>query len=134
MYGFIKPTRPIASWTVAEPNLPSCSTAARSARTMLRLTIPSSYISLPLRFESGVQPRENAPRVALVDLVPVVAHDDRRGLDVAPGVIVVVARFRIDAAHRTDHLAGEQDVVDGNHLGQQVDAGLVVDTSVEEDV
>src|SRR5450755_1884636 len=98
---------------------------------MLRLTIPSSYMSLPLRFESGVQPRENAPRVAFVDLVPIVADDDRRGLDVAPGVIVVVARFRIDATHRTDHLAGKQDVVDGDHLGQQIDAGLMVDTGIE---
>jgi hypothetical protein len=29
MYGFIRPTRPIASCTVAEPNLRELSTAAR---------------------------------------------------------------------------------------------------------
>src|SRR5215217_725963 len=133
MYGFIRPTRPIASCTVAEPKRLSCSTTARSARSILRLTIPSSYISLPLCFQSGVEPREHAPRVAFVDLVAIVADDDRRRLDVALGVVVVVAGLRIDAAHRADHLAREQDVVDRDHRGQQVDAGLVVHAGVEVD-
>jgi hypothetical protein len=44
-----------------------------------------------------------------------------------------VARGRVDATHGADHLAGEQDVLDGDHLGQQIDAGLVVDAGVEED-
>jgi hypothetical protein len=58
----------------------------------------------------------------------------RAGLDVALGVVVVEAGLGVDAAHRADHLAGEQDVVDRDHLGQQVDARLVVDAGVEEDV
>ena len=36
--------------------------------------------------------------------------------------------------HRADHFAGEQDVVDRDHPGQQVDARLVIDAGVEEDV
>jgi hypothetical protein len=40
MYGFMRPTRPIASWIVATPSFDSLATAARSARTMLRLTTP----------------------------------------------------------------------------------------------
>jgi hypothetical protein len=58
----------------------------------------------------------------------------RAGLDVALGVVVVVAGLGVDAAHGADHLAGEEDVVHRDHLGQQVDARLVVDAGVEEDV
>ena len=57
-----------------------------------------------------------------------------RGVDVALRVVVVLARFRIDAAHGADHLRAEQDVVDRHDLRQQVDAGLMVDAGVEEDV
>ena len=42
--------------------------------------------------------------------------------------------LRVDAAHRADHLRGEQDVVGRNHLQQQVDPGLMIDAGVEEDV
>ena len=42
--------------------------------------------------------------------------------------------FRIDAAHRTDHFAGEQHVVDRDYLGEQINAGLVIDAGVEVDV
>src|SRR6516165_7925345 len=134
MYGFIRPTRPIASCTVAEPNGASRSTAARSARAILRLTTPISYISFPPCLERGVEPRKHPPRIAFVDLVPVVADDDRRRLDVALGVVVVMTGLRVDAAHSTDHLAREQDVVDRDHLREQVDARLVIDAGVEEDV
>jgi hypothetical protein len=40
----------------------------------------------------------------------------------------------IDTAHRADHLAGEQDVLDGDNFRQQIDAGLVIHASIEEDV
>ena len=59
---------------------------------------------------------------------------DVRSLDVALGVIVMVSRLRIDAAHRADHLARKQDIADGDHAGEQIDAGLVIDARVEEDV
>src|SRR3984893_5572594 len=123
---------------VATPKRDSFSTAAMSARTMLRLTMPRLLIGtvmlLPLRFERRVEAREYAPRVALVDLVLVLGTEDRRGLDVALGVVVGEAGFRIDPPHRADHLAGEQDVLDRDHLGQKVDARLVVNTGVEENI
>ena len=59
---------------------------------------------------------------------------DVRGLNVALCVVVVVSRLGIDAAHRADHLACEQDVVDGDHAREQIDAGLLIDARVEEDV
>src|SRR5687768_16090391 len=132
MYGFSRPTRPIASCTVAEPKRASSSAAARSARTMLRFTTPSSYISLPLGFQRRIQAWEHAARVAFVDHLLLLGRQDRRGLDVALGVVVIEARLRVDAAHGADHFAGEQDVLHRDHLGQQVDARLVVDAGVEE--
>src|SRR6202040_3145411 len=81
--------------------------------------------STSLRFQRGIEARIDAPRVGFVDLAPLF-RIDKRGLDVAPGVIEVVSGLGIDAAYRADHLAREQDVVRGNHAGEQVDAGLVV--------
>ena len=73
-------------------------------------------------------------RVALEDLGACRRGGRPRRVDVALGVVVVVAGLGIDAAHRADHLRGEQDVLDRDHLEQQVDARLVVDAGVEEDV
>src|SRR5215510_16319965 len=98
---------------------------------MLRLTMPRLYmlIGLPpsfaLRCEHLVEPWIDPPRVALVDLVARFGID-RCSLDIALRVVVVVAGGRIDAAHRADHLAREENVVDRNHAGEQIDAGLVV--------
>ena len=55
-------------------------------------------------------------------------------LEVASRVVVVMAGVGIDAAHRADHLRGEQDVVGGHDLQQELDAGPMVDAGVEEDV
>ena len=52
-------------------------------------------------------------------------------VDVALGVVEVVAGRRVDAPHRADHLGAEQDVVDVDDLEEQVDARLVVDAGVE---
>ena len=55
-------------------------------------------------------------------------------VDVDERVVPGDAGLRIGAAHRAEHLGGEQDVVSGNHLVQQVDSRLVVDAGVEEHV
>jgi hypothetical protein len=82
---------------------------------------------------SRVEAREDAARVA--SKICCLSSADRIGdVDVALGVVVVVAGFRVDAAHRADHLGGEQHVLHRDHRVQQVDAGLVVDAGVEEDV
>src|SRR5438105_12742616 len=124
MPGFIRPTRPIASCTVAQPKRPSSSATARSARSMLRYTTPSSYISFPFRFQPRIQAREDTARVRFEDRMLVLGRKDRRCVDVALRVVVVMASGRIDAAHRADHLAGEQNVLDRDHRVQQVDARL----------
>src|SRR5438093_6860212 len=112
MYGLSKPTRPIASCTVAEPKARKRSAASRSARSMLRYTTPSSYIavspSAALCLQCGIQPREHAASVALVDEEALFLGEVRRRIDVAPRVVVRVAGLRIDAAHRADHLGGEE--------------------------
>src|SRR6187431_3331854 len=101
----------MASCTVAEPSFARPAAAAGSARLMLRYTTPSSNISKSFRFQLLVQQREHAARVAFVDGVLVLGAEDLRGLDVAPGVVVVVPAFRVDAAHGADHLGGEQHVL-----------------------
>src|SRR5208337_956055 len=133
----MRPTRPMASWTVATPRAASASTEARSARWILRRTTPNSVMassSSSLGLQRPVEARIDAARVGFVDLVALIAGQVQRRLDVALGVVVMMAGLGIDAAHRADHFAGEQDVVDRDHFGQQVDARLVVDAGVEEDV
>src|SRR5262245_56235945 len=123
---------------VATPKRDSFSTAALSARTMLRLTMPRSFIaaliSLPPCLQGRIEAREHAPRIAFEDLLAIIGAQHRRRLDVALGVVIVETGLRIDAADRADHFAREQHVVDRDHLGQEIDAGLVIDAGVEEDV
>src|SRR5262245_6254258 len=119
---------------VATPKRDSFSTAALSAHTILRLTIPRSFIAalilLTPRLQRRVEAREHAPCIALEDLLAILGAQRGRSLDVALGVVVVETGFGIDAADRADHFAGEQHVVDRNHLGEQVNAGLVIDAGV----
>ena len=87
--------------------------------------------------ERAIESRIDPPRVALVDRRAIGVRQGAASvcpIDVALRVVVVMARLRIDAAHRADHLRGEQDVLYRDHVGQQVDARLVVDTGVEVDV
>src|SRR5882672_9411501 len=118
----------------------STSTAAKPANAVLPC---SSALMTPFSrgisaivcssVTSAAQARVDAARVALEDLL-LVGGGKRERVDVALGVVVVVAGLRVDAPHRAHHLGGEQDVVDGDDLGQQIDAGLVVDAGVEVDV
>jgi len=55
-------------------------------------------------------------------------------VDVALGVVEVVAGLRVDAPDGAHHLGSEQDVIGVDDLKEQVDAGLVVDARVEEHV
>ncbi len=88
---------------------------------------------LAARVQLRIEPRKDAARIAFVDLRALVGTQ-RGGLDVAPRVVVEVAGLGIDAAHGADHLGGEQDVLGRDHAREQVDARLVVDAGVEEQV
>src|SRR3979409_1893941 len=105
---------------------------------MLRLATPrlltGLVMSLAFRLQRVVKAAEHAPRVSLVDLVLVRRAEDSRGVDIAFGVVVRKAGFRVDSAHRADHLAGKQDVVDRDDLGQKVDARLMINAGIEEDI
>src|SRR5262245_52035617 len=96
---------------VATPKRDSFSTAALSARTMLRLTMPRSFIAalilLPPCLQGRIEAREHAPGIAFKDLPAILGAQRRRGLDVALGIVVVESGLRIDAADRADHFAGE---------------------------
>ena len=81
----------------------------------------------------AIQARIDAPGIQFEDAVFIGMRNIER-VDIALGVIEVMARFRIDPAHGTDHLRAEQDVSDVDHLGEQVDARLVIDAGVEEHV
>src|SRR5664279_4455467 len=120
MQVFMRPMRPIASCTVATPKRASLATAAPSARTMLRLTTPRSFMLMrqssdvlslaPLRPQRGVEPGVDTARVAFVDLVPIL-RAQRRRVDIALRVVEIVACLGVDAAHGADHLRSEQHVV-----------------------
>src|SRR5215469_4406107 len=99
----------MASCTVAEPSAPSFVATSPLARWMLRYTTPSSYMSKSFCLERRIQARIHAARVAFVNLVARFGLDARR-LDIALRVVEIMPRFRIDAAHRADHLAREQNV------------------------
>src|SRR5215469_11143815 len=73
----------------------------------------------------------DAPRVDLEDLTAVLGAESK-GIDVALGVVEIVAGERIDAAHRAEQLRAEQDVVGRDDLEQHLDPGLMVDAGVEE--
>jgi acyl-CoA dehydrogenase len=85
------------------------------------------------RPQRRIQPRIHAAHVALEDLGPV-AVGQRRPVDVAPGVVPREVAVGVVAPHRAEHLRREQDVGRLDDRRQQVDAGLVVDAGVEEDV
>src|SRR5213594_1961367 len=105
-----------------------------SARmTLFSRGISAMALSLARSGDLVLQAAVDAARVALVDLAAVLVADADR-VDVALGVIVVVAGLRVDAAHGADHLRGEENVVGGDHLEQKIDAGLVIDARVEEHV
>src|SRR4029077_9294173 len=88
----------------------------------------------PLGFQCLVESRIDPARIAFVDLVALLGAEVPGCLDVALGVVIVVASLRVDPPDSADHFAGEQDVVDRDHLGQKIDARLMIDAGVEEDV
>src|SRR5262245_4905414 len=79
-----KPTRPIASCTVAVPAAPSACTTAGSARSISRTTT-FRFISC-----SDLQPREDPLHVELEDLTPL-GVGQVGAFDVLAGVVVVLA-------------------------------------------
>src|SRR4051794_35827488 len=59
------------------------------------------------RLQRRVQPGIDPAGVAFVDQPALPRVEVERPLDVAFGVVVIVARLRVYAAHRADHFAGE---------------------------
>src|ERR1700681_3268896 len=79
------------------------------------------------------QPRKYLARVAFEDIVAV-AVAQAEGIDIALRVVEILPRLRIDSPHRAHHFRAEDDVVGGNHLEQQLDAGQMIDAGVEEHI
>src|SRR5436190_12152959 len=99
---------------VATPKRDSFSIAALSARTILRLTMPRSFIAalilLPPCLQGRIEAREHAPRIAFEDHLAIVRAQRGCALDIALGVVVVETGLGIDAAHCADHFACKQHV------------------------
>src|SRR5580692_2139209 len=81
----------------------------------------------------GIEPRIDAPRIVLKDLLAV-GVADRRLVDIALGVVEAEAGPRIVALHRADHFRSKQYVVDRHNFGEQIDARLMIDAGIEVDV
>src|SRR6476659_2751266 len=92
-------------------------------------SLPLGCLLGDLRLQARIDPH----RVAFEDLL-LVGIRQLCLVDVALGVVEAEAGLWIVAFYRAHHLRGEQDVVDRHHTGQQIDARLVVDAGVEEDV
>src|SRR2546421_3411670 len=114
--------------------MPASANDAIAARASARHFVPIDLLppcpSSVLRQRCS-EPRKYCQRIRLEDLGPI-ADAQPRGVDVALGVVIVEAGLGIDAPDCADYLRGEQNVLDRQDLGQQIDAGLVIDTGIEE--
>src|SRR3989441_6508404 len=106
---------------------------SRALVTPCRRGISGMACLLSRSRQLGLQAAVDPARVALEDLAPVLVAEPER-LDVALGVVEVVPGLRVDAPDRADHLGGEENVIDGDDLEQEIDPGLMIDAGVEEDV
>src|SRR6478735_6514923 len=136
----MRPSLPMASWTVLTPKAERALTASSGARVMLVWTTPSSCIVAPfdgvspaLPLEQGVKARIDGTCVVFVDGAEF-GLVEAGGVDVACRVVEMVARPRIDVPDRADHFGGKEDVLRGDDFQQEVDSGLVVHAGVEEDI
>ena len=89
---------------------------------------------MSLGLQRCIETRVHAARIALEYLMALRVRQVWSRINVALCVIKVVPCLGVDPAHGPDHLAGEQDVLDGNDIRQQVDARLMIDASIEEDI
>lgn len=92
-----------------------------------------AHRSSALTSEEGVDARKDAARIEL-EYFALVCIGDCERIDVALGVVEVIAGLWIDAAHCAHHFRAEQDVVDVDDFEQQVDAWLVINAGVKEHV
>src|SRR3954470_20374645 len=130
---------------------PSNAVTSASAGLAKAATIAASAIAFSRRIGTPIGRWNAFPRLCrlLGDLVlqqridlegitfedlGLVGGGERRIVDIALGVVETESGLRIIALHRADHLRGEQDAVDRHHLGEQIDARLMIDAGVEEDV
>src|ERR1700753_2552106 len=108
---------------------------AEMASALFKRWSPDAWYPSPLR-SSRVQPlrqpRKNPPRVVLKNLL-LIPRTQRQRIDITLRIVIVVPRPRVDTAHSAHHFRPEQDVVDWNHLRQQLDAGQVINTRIHVD-
>src|SRR5581483_1922421 len=122
---------------LAEPHQMGFVVASLSSR-LCQSEVPTAAVrwglDRALRRHFGLQPRIDLEGVALENLATAGVVEPRRSIDVALGIIEVEPGLRVDALDCAHHLRGEQDVVDWHHFGEQIDAGLMIDAGIEEDV
>src|SRR5688572_28355727 len=113
--------------------LRALTSGTRTRAWILTCSISGMFIGCPPSSSNGLPARIDAARVAFEDLLLVRGAQAAR-LDIALRVVVVLPGLGIDAAHRANHLGGEKNVIRRYHLEHEIDARLVVDAGVEEDV
>ncbi len=81
-----------------------------------------------------IEPWIDVTRIAFENLVSIILAQIGDLVEVALGIVECVSRFGIDPGNRTQHFRCEQDIVDRHDPAHQLDSGVVIDASVEEDV
>src|SRR4051794_13959311 len=112
----------------------SASTKTWMAGTSPAMTESAIQREAITRSDLALQAAVDLAGIALVDLLLVGGAEPGHLVDVALGVVIMVAGARIDALHGSDHLRGEQDVVDRDDFGEQLDARQVIHAGVEIDI
>src|SRR5579859_5921847 len=92
-----------------------------------------SFLGL-FRLQVGIKTRVDFPCIRFKDLVAILAAQLRAGINIFLSVIEVFACFRIAPPDRPDHFGTEENVVNGDDLGHELDTGLMVHAGVEKDV
>src|SRR5258708_34731441 len=82
---------------------------------------------------SGVEARKYPACVALEYLMTVGCAQIER-IQIAFGIVKILPRLRIDAAHRPDHFRAEENVVDRNDFEEQFNSRQVIHAGIEEHV
>lgn len=96
----------------------------------MRSKLAAPAICLPR--DLGAEPPIHTQSIVLEDLASIAVPKLRTGDDVSTSIVVVKSSCWIYALNRAQHFGRKENIIDGYHLGQEIDSGLMIDASIEE--